>query len=223
MEKNKFLKTSHMCSKNGGRLLDEAQVLEFERPPATKHFLSMIAQEEFAKAFLLHLVGITVVPWNSNILRAAKDHKCKQLLSIVIDFLSPDIDSFRERFNGPDPFNFPPKVSDAINILRHEKIGRWESKNWVWADDPEWDSKAMKVGEGRLDLIKQDSLYVKIGKDGSSNYTPENMTENKANEEYDRGRRFELFLNTLFSENENSNPDYQKIAETFKLLFTQEK
>lgn len=182
----------------------------------------MIAQEEFAKAFLLHLVGVEVIPWNSNILRAAKDHKCKQLLCIVMDYLNLDTESFIKRFKGPNPFKFPPKVLDAINILCYEKIGRWESDKWQWADDPQWDTEAMKVAEGKLDIIKQDSLYVKIGKNGSGICTPEHVTEKRANEEYDRARRFEFFLDRLFHDDKDPNVDYREVVNIFKRLFTQE-
>ena len=44
------------CIENGERLLLDAQMLEFSKPPSTTIALIMIAQEEFAKAFLLTLV-----------------------------------------------------------------------------------------------------------------------------------------------------------------------
>ena len=41
------------CIANGERLIADAYQVEFEKPPATKLILSLIAQEEFAKAFLM--------------------------------------------------------------------------------------------------------------------------------------------------------------------------
>jgi hypothetical protein len=51
-----LLKAIQACVENGEKLLDESYHLEFERPPSSQFFLVMIAQEEFAKAFMLHLV-----------------------------------------------------------------------------------------------------------------------------------------------------------------------
>ena len=55
MTKETFLSSAKRCCKNGRRLLDETELLEFEKLPATRYYLSMIAQEEAAKAFLLYL------------------------------------------------------------------------------------------------------------------------------------------------------------------------
>jgi len=92
--KIKYTNAMKACVKNGTRLLDEAELLEFETPLATKFFLSIIAQEEFAKAFLLYLVRIDVILWNRFILRATMNHRCKQLVGIILDFLTPDTDFF---------------------------------------------------------------------------------------------------------------------------------
>jgi AbiV family abortive infection protein len=70
---------------NGHCLLDDADFLQFSDPPATAYFLSLIAQEEFAKAFLLALVRRGIVPWDQHVLRATRDHTCKQLLCVVMD------------------------------------------------------------------------------------------------------------------------------------------
>jgi len=88
------------CVANGDRLLDDAQLLEFEKPPASQYALSIIAQEEYSKAFLLYLVMAGVVPWAPYLLRAMRDHKCKHLIGIVIDFLEPDTEVFLERIDA---------------------------------------------------------------------------------------------------------------------------
>jgi hypothetical protein len=74
--------------RHGERLLDDAMQVEFQKPPCTKLVLSMIAQEEFAKAFILYLVRSDVVPWNGYLLRAMNDHVCKQLMGVVIVYRS---------------------------------------------------------------------------------------------------------------------------------------
>ena len=216
-----ILKAIRECNDNGKRLLDEAEFIEFEIPPSTMLFFSMIAQEEFAKSFLLYLVGIGVIPWNPLILRATRDHKCKQLICVVMDFLNPDTDAFLKRFVFKGiPLDFPPKVADAIKLLRYEKIGRWESNNWVWAEDPLWNREALKVAEGKIDSAKQDSLYVRLGKDGSVASTPNNVTESRAQEEYELGRRFECLMDGLARLERPICPDYERVETTFKTLFT---
>src|ERR1041384_6973393 len=77
------------CVENGKRLLDDAMWLEHQNPPATKLVLSVIAQEEFAKAFLLVLVRQNVIPWSPQLLRAMNDHACKQLVGVILDYIDP--------------------------------------------------------------------------------------------------------------------------------------
>ena len=61
---------------------------------------SVIAQEEFAKGFLLGLVVRGVIPWDHRLLRAARAHVCKKLLCVVMDYLAPDTDEFIDRCNA---------------------------------------------------------------------------------------------------------------------------
>jgi hypothetical protein len=67
--------------------------------------------------------------------RALQDHKCKQLTYVVMDYLAPDFDEFVTRSNAVVVHRqlptMPAKVADALNILRHEKIGRWISNSWT--------------------------------------------------------------------------------------------
>ena len=224
--KIKYTDAMKACVKNGTRLLDEAELLEFEIPLATKFFLSIIAQEEFAKAFLLYLVRIDVILWNRFILRATMNHRCKQLVGIILDFLTPDTDFFLKRMNdailNKIPLDFPKKVVDAINILRYEKIGRWESNTWVWAEDPDYDKVTESIAEGQLDKMKQDALYVTLGKDGSVGRTPENTNKKIAEEEYERARRFERLLKDLCVNERHIGSDYERVEDAFKMLFLEE-
>jgi hypothetical protein len=50
------------CIANGDRLLDDAVMLEFQEPASTRLMVSLLAQEEFAKAFLLFLVKQEMIP-----------------------------------------------------------------------------------------------------------------------------------------------------------------
>lgn len=96
----KLVVSAQAALANAARLLDDADYLAFGEPPTTAQFLAAIAQEEIAKAFLLALVVRRVIPWDQRLLRAARDHTCKQLLNLVIEYLSPDTEEFLERSNA---------------------------------------------------------------------------------------------------------------------------
>lgn len=160
------------CIDNGERILDDAMQVEFQEPPCTKLMLSMIAQEEFAKAFVLLLVREDVVPWSPQLLRAMSDHACKQLVGVIIEYVDPEWETIEEleriiRVDVDLGDRLPPKVASAINVLRHEKIRRWESNSWVWAEEPEYERSILRIAEGKRDRIRQDALYVRLGGDGS--------------------------------------------------------
>jgi AbiV family abortive infection protein len=83
--------------KNGDRLTDDSELLlEGERFPSS-YALALLAQEEYAKAFLLCLVSAGALPWTAQVKHALHDHVCKQLASVILDYLSPDIDEFLRR------------------------------------------------------------------------------------------------------------------------------
>lgn len=220
---NKFIESTQRCLENGQRLLDEAELLEFEEPQATMYFLSMIAQEECAKGFLLFLVSMGVIPWHSLIFRAARDHRCKQLLCVVMDFLTDD-NEFFTRMNSfvleNKRLDIPSRVTDSIFILRYEKIGRWESDSWVWAENPHYEDTARLIAEGKQDLIKQRSLYVELGRTGTIKATPKEIAKEQAYAEYERGRRFTSFLKDLVNESRPIGTDYTRIEEYFRTLFS---
>jgi AbiV family abortive infection protein len=179
---------------NATRLLEDTQSLEFSEPPTSAWFLALIAQEELAKAFMLCLVNRGAIPWNPHILRVLQDHRCKQLVCLVMDYLAPDIDEFITRSNAvvikKELPIMPQRIADALNILRHEKIGRWVSKTWVWAEEPDYDHDALAIAEGKKDRLKQDALYVRLGKDGSVASTPMNHGAAALANEMDRAERF---------------------------------
>lgn len=184
-DKATFIASAGECLSNGRRLLDEAEWLEHMKPPGTSFALATIAQEEFAKGFLLLLVSRDVIPWNPLIYRATRDHTCKQLLGVVMRYMNPDTDEFLRRMeewrknheehsellkqfdqakNAAERGKIwkriqelnashdllPRTVADAINILRHEKIGRWKSSNWDWTEEPVYDEIAKRLADGPL-------------------------------------------------------------------------
>ncbi len=209
---------------NAERLLADAEMLELEDPPATAVFLARIAQEELAKAFLLCLAAHKIIPWHRYILRATRDHTCKQLLGLVMDHLWPDDDEFDARLRMPieDRLNrrLPPKVLDAINILRHEKIGRWVSSSWVWADEPDWDKEALSVAEGVVDRDKQDLLYVRLSASGGLAGTPDRRRAVNARMEMEKARRFRIVVSHVMDGGTSHGFDWDDIERSFRLVFS---
>ncbi|MGH9436305.1 MAG: hypothetical protein ACRD4R_05380 [Candidatus Acidiferrales bacterium] len=92
MERTHLVEAASTCCANGERLLDAIEYLDSTSQRATCVALATIAQEEFAKAFLLILVARNVIAWNKFIYRATRDHTCKQLLGIVMDYINPEDD-----------------------------------------------------------------------------------------------------------------------------------
>ncbi len=249
MAKDVFVESARACIENGNRLLDDAEMLEFSEPPSTAFALAIIAQEEFAKGFLMALVARKVIPWHPLIYRASRDHTCKQLLGIVMEYLTSDFDEFLTRSEEwqrqhkesmdllasvkDDLLNrelwqrinelrnsmdrLPPPVADALNILRHEKIGRWGSA-FEWAEEPEYDPAAKMTADGSVDREKQDALYVRLSKSGRVVGTPTSVSPDTAKEARERAKRFGDLVESMIG----GSPvgwDYEKLEKIMRLVF----
>lgn len=175
------------CIKNGTRIREDAGYLEeYGRFPSAR-VLAILAQEEFAKAYLIKLVDEGAIPFCGEVLRACRDHSCKHLIALIMTHLFTPVEDIISRQNRAmtalkvgNSQDLPAHVADALNIFCHEKLRRWRSKNWFWAEDPCYDQIAENIGNGSLDRVKQNALYVGIGRGGVSS-TP-NSTEAEARE-----------------------------------------
>ncbi len=222
MNKSHFRHAINACLDNSERLLADAQMLEFSEPPATAFALVIIAQEELAKAFLLTLVDKDIIQWNELIWRATRDHKCKQLLVMVMDFLNPDLDEFMARDNEwyADRVDglLPRPVADALNIFRRERIGRWESHNRSLDDPPVYEPKAKKVAKGFIDKWKQDQLYIAIGKDGAIAQR-RIVTQAQFEEAMESACRLSFVVKEMLEEECAERFDYKLVIKDFQRLF----
>ncbi|MBD3376609.1 AbiV family abortive infection protein [candidate division KSB1 bacterium] len=165
------------CIQNGRRLLDDAEHLyEWERNSSSLA-LAILAQEEFAKAYIFKLIQEDAIPWCKEVRRATNNHSCKHLMGIVMEYLFTPIEDWmlreKEYKKRASEFRLPPKVADALNIFCHEKIHRWKSVNWGWGMEPIYGKEAIKISEGKFDKIKQNALYVSVTKDGDLNNLPD--------------------------------------------------
>lgn len=87
-------------TENGRKLLEDAQLLFDCDRFSTALALAVLAQEEFAKAFLLQLVADGALPWMREVHLSMARHGGKHLLGLVMEWLppwdSPDLDRRRE-------------------------------------------------------------------------------------------------------------------------------
>ena len=220
MKTSEFSNSFIACLWNGERLFDDAQLLYDFGRVASAYALSMLSQEEFAKAFLMELVRENVIPWRVEVWKSMQDHTCKQLLVLIMEFLNPSIDDFLTRIKS-DSWNatFPPHVADAINIYRREKIGRWKSPNWVWTEPPDYDATAKKVADGNLDRTKQNALYVRLAKTGEVAGLPSSVTIEMAENELEKARRLHQLIVQIKEGSVTMLYDYENLKETLRLIF----
>lgn len=219
----KLIPSAHACLENGRRLLLDAEYLEFGEPPTTSLFLCSIAQEEIAKGFLLALVVRGVLPWDQRLLRAARDHSCKQLIGLVVEYISPDTDEFLDRCNAVvlrnEIVSVPQRVVDAIHILRYEKVGRWLSHEWMWDHERAYDGVAAAVADGKLDKLKQDTIYVRLARDGGVASVPGGATYENVRAARDRSERMMRVAHSVLAGEEYPAIDYDKVETIFRELF----
>lgn len=208
---------------NGDRLLEDARsMLEWERFP-TSYALAVLAQEEYAKALLLSLVEASAVPWSDDIRRALHDHVCKQLVSVILDYLSPDIDEFLLRHDpsrvGEKRAVFPPDVLDAIHVICHERIPRGRDRWWLDPAERPLDRMVKVIADGRLESQKQDAVYVRLGSTGEVLSQPSRVSPDGAKAEVDRSERIGRQLRPYGrTPGLPDDLDSEKLIALFKLL-----
>jgi hypothetical protein len=219
-----LLVTLQACLKNGERLLAETYDLEFRKPPSSRYFLVMIAQEELAKAFIFYLIMEGVIPFSDAVLRAVNDHACKQLIGVIMDYLImhwEEIEELREAIRKDYALGeqLPADVGSAMELLRYEKIGRWEGTRGSWARGSDYEASVRRIAEGKKDGHKQDSLYVRVGRDGRVSSTPDTIGEEETQTEFERAGRYKRFVDSLLAADRRSDHRYEKAMTALRLLF----
>jgi AbiV family abortive infection protein len=209
------------CLANAERLMDDALQLEFQERGGTRLAVCMLAQEEYAKAFILYMVREELVPWDSDLLRVIRSHACKHLVAIVMEYIEPEWETFdelqailRTEFELGD--HFPPRVSSALNILYHEKIRRGD-----FFDDNDYDPSVLAVASGERDLVKQDAVYVDLDKSCRVKNAPMDVTREDAQIEYERAGRYASIVLGLIGPNAYEGLQLKKFKEATKIVFWQ--
>jgi AbiV family abortive infection protein len=238
-----FSRAISACIENGRNLLEDAKSLfdwgKYSGRFSTAFALALLAQEEFAKAFLLQLVAEGAMPWLPAVQRSIARHECKHLLGIVMEWLPlNDADSFRERTkrhaewwawsrrleerkfrpdaDDPEPqlhneVSFPADVATALNIYRHEDIERL-GDGQPWKDTDWATGKARKIADGLLDRKKQSALYVTVTNTGEIGLHPGLITREEASEAIKRAEYYE-------EQPDKGSDEYVKLRDVLVLIF----
>lgn len=88
LERNDIVSMRHFASAKSRSPfpMHALAVDELERFPSAVA-LAMLAQEEYAKAFMLVLVRDGCLPWTRELRRAARNRECKHLVGVIIERL----------------------------------------------------------------------------------------------------------------------------------------
>jgi hypothetical protein len=66
-----------------------------------------------------------------------------------------------------DDWSIPDRVLSAIELFRYKRVEAFiDGYPPFWNEDPKYDAAALRIAEGKLDEMKQNAIYVRIGKDG---------------------------------------------------------
>lgn len=209
------------CLANADQLLEDADALEFRNPGGTRLALCMLAQEEYAKAFILYMVREGVLPWDTDLLRVIRIHACKHLVAIVMEYIDPQWETLEElqqiiRAEYNLDGRFPARVSSALNILYHEKIRRGD-----FVEDEQYEQDVEAIARGERDKRKQAAIYVDLDKSCRVRSSPLRITLEESQVEYDLARHLRSTVRSLLRIDAHELPQLQKLREVMKIVFWQ--
>jgi len=202
------------CVENGQRLYDDADWLGPDHS-ASAVALCILPQEEFAKAFMLFLVSEGIIPWTTKVRESLRNHKYKQLIGIIMEWLSPSDDDFIARGakrSWEDPLPVP--VADAVKLYIEKVLQQGHISCPPAASDP----VASSVANGDRDKTKQDALYVRLSEDGEVLSVPAEVTPAMVEAELDRTRRISDLVRPLREGELGPVLDYELFVETMNFL-----
>lgn len=193
IDKNRLSRAMSACVENGQRLHQDAEWLGTDRS-ATMVALCILAQEEFAKAFLLHMVCEGIVPWTAKVRESLRNHKNKQLMGLIMEWLSPSDDEFFARTKRkPGDSILPAYASDAMKLY----VEKVQPQGHISCPPVASNPMAKSIANGDRDKEKQDSLYVSLSEDGDVLSVPAQITVETVNTELDRTKRLSDLVNPL--------------------------
>jgi AbiV family abortive infection protein len=216
VDKSRLWKAMGACVDNGLRLQQDAETLRDYGPDtATTFAVCILAQEEFAKAFLLHLVCEGTIPWTDKVRDSLYKHQLKHLLGHIMEWLSPSDDDFLarlERIEG-NP-SLPTHVADAAKLY----VERVQHQGQVSWPPPASDPSAKSIADGNRDKTKQDALYVRLSKDADVISVPTQITLEMIEAELDKTKRLGNLVQPLREGRLDTAFDYNLLREALDFL-----
>jgi len=215
MDKNRLLQAISACVENGQRLYEDAECLVEAERSTTAVALCIVAQEEFAKAFLLHLVCEGIIPWTTKVRESLYNHRYKQLVGLIMEWLRPSEDEFTARLAmGLDDRTLPTHVADAMKLYVEKVVPQGHISCPPAAGDP----IARNIVDGDRDKTKQDALYVRLSKDGAVISVPSLVTHKLIEAELETTERLLDLVRPLRDGTLGLAFDYHLLVETMNFL-----
>jgi AbiV family abortive infection protein len=208
------------CVANGKRLLEDAEWLRDSDCNPTTLALTILAEEEFAKAFFLYLLQDGVIPSTPEVWRTLRDHHCKHLLTIMMEYLHEG-DDLIPRFDAQyDPERILPRdVASAVNLLRFEKIRKWESPHSDVLEPEHYDRRIKKLPV-KIDQTKQSAIYVDVSREGRVVSTPTSVTAEQIKSEHEKCSHLLDLARQIEAGYVLLHRDFERLKDAFNVVFT---
>lgn len=214
IHKSRLVHAISACVENGQRLHQDAEWLRTDRS-ATVVALCILAQEEFAKAFLLHLVREGIIPWSAKVRESLHKHPHKQLMGLILEWLSPSDDEFSARIGrAPGDSTLPAYVADAMKLY----VKKVQPQGHISCPPTPSDPMAKSVADGDRDKMKQDALYVRLSEDGDVISVPTQVTPEMIEAELDRTKRLSDLARPLREGSLGPVLDYHLLLDAMSFL-----
>ena len=215
-QKSHILQAIHTCVENGQRLQQDAELLSMDQS-VTEIALCILAQEEFAKAFILQLIFEGNIPWSAKVRESLHDHKHKQLVGLIMEWLSPSDDELSARWMaaGSGTSALPMHIAGATKLYVEKISPQGHISCPLAINDP----VVKSIAGGDRDKIKQDAFYVRLSEEGKVISTPSQFTREKIKSERDRTKRLGDLVRPLRDGSLSLGLDYNLLVDYMRFLF----
>lgn len=224
LDKNRLLQAMSACVENGERLHEDAKCLVEAERETTAVALCILAQEEYAKAFLLHLVREGILPWTAKVRASLRNHKPKHLVGLIMEWLRPPDDEFFAWLKGGMGLEdsskiLPEYVADAMKLYIEDVVPQGYISCLPSTSDP----IARNVAAGQRDKTKQDAFYVRISKDGGVVSVPTPVRHEKVEVELETTERLSDLVSPLRNGALSLVRDFDLLVETMRFLLLEKR
>ena len=180
--------TAKAAYENANELREDALILfeksRFSRATA----LSILAEEEYSKAFMIYLCAQNS-RWDSAIFKALKKHSNKQSISeAMIMYINWFVDNYN-------------------NVMKINSVTFGHAQPEIYPDKKKLDeilnNAKSRIKKPVKDFLKQDSFYVGLSKECKATSLPKNVSEKEAKSSLKDSLTFKVITEILFGNNSN--------------------